>query len=344
MSDWKHVGENLVQHTGGTIYLRAKVGGKVIRQSLRTADLRIAKIKRDAELDRLRVAATAEPTGVSTIGDALELVAKRVVNKPGLKPGTRKYYGDVFANLRSTLPLKLAGGAWTADAAANWWHKFATGRSAQKSNNALRLLRQITATLIECDLRRDDPALKLKPQKIARLKLDELPSLEILDTVLASMSQGLRCSEESANMVEFLAWSGLRIGELRTLTWPDVGDEWLTVTGGAKGTKNSRTRRVPINSRLAAVVARMRYAGARGKVFQILSPRSALVGALSRLGLPHLRIHDLRHWFASHAIERGVDIPTVSKWLGHIDGGALCMRVYGHLRDDHSLASAKKLG
>ena len=28
----------------------------------------------------------------------------------------------------------------------------------------------------------------------------------------------------------------------------------------------------------------------------------------------------------------GVDIPTVSRWLGHKDGGALAMKVYGHLR------------
>jgi hypothetical protein len=38
-----------------------------------------------------------------------------------------------------------------------------------------------------------------------------------------------------------------------------------------------------------------------------------------------------------------VDIPTVSRWLGHRDGGALAMRVYGHLRDDHSQSMAAKV-
>jgi len=33
--------------------------------------------------------------------------------------------------------------------------------------------------------------------------------------------------------------------------------------------------------------------------------------------------HDLRHLFATTCIEAGVDIPTVSRWLGHQDGGAL---------------------
>ena len=53
--------------------------------------------------------------------------------------------------------------------------------------------------------------------------------------------------------------------------------------------------------------------------------------------------HDLRHLFATRCIESGVDIPTVSRWLGHKDGGALAMKVYGHLRDQHSVAMAQKV-
>ncbi|MBU6410034.1 MAG: hypothetical protein KGR98_06580, partial [Verrucomicrobia bacterium] len=39
----------------------------------------------------------------------------------------------------------------------------------------------------------------------------------------------------------------------------------------------------------------------------------------------------LRHLFATRCIEAGVDIPTVLRWLGHQDGGALCMKTFGHL-------------
>jgi integrase len=53
--------------------------------------------------------------------------------------------------------------------------------------------------------------------------------------------------------------------------------------------------------------------------------------------------HDLRHLFATRCIEAGVDIPTVSRWLGHQDGGALCMKTYGHLRDEHSKTEALKV-
>lgn len=78
-------------------------------------------------------------------------------------------------------------------------------------------------------------------------------------------------------------------------------------------------------------------------MFVIENPRKALTNACVRLGLPHVRVHDLRHFFATTCIEQGVDIPTVAKWLGHQDGGALAMRVYGHLRDEHSKEQASRL-
>ena len=56
-----------------------------------------------------------------------------------------------------------------------------------------------------------------------------------------------------------------------------------------------------------------------------------------------VRHHDLRHLFASTCIEAGVDIPTVSRWLGHKDGGGLAMKVYGHLRREHSAAQAQRV-
>ena len=59
---------------------------------------------------------------------------------------------------------------------------------------------------------------------------------------------------------------------------------------------------------------------------------------LRKVGILRITHHDLRHFFATICIESGVDIPTVSRWLGHKDGGALAMKTYGHLRREHSIA------
>jgi integrase len=78
-------------------------------------------------------------------------------------------------------------------------------------------------------------------------------------------------------------------------------------------------------------------------ISQIDSAKRCLATACRRLGYPHFTHHDFRHFFATTCIESGVDIPTVSRWLGHKDGGALAMRVYGHLRQEHSFSMVKRV-
>ena len=78
-------------------------------------------------------------------------------------------------------------------------------------------------------------------------------------------------------------------------------------------------------------------------VSQIDSAKKCLQTTCKKLSYPQFTHHDFRHFFATTCIEAGVDIPTVSRWLGHKDGGALAMRVYGHLRQEHSFAAVKKV-
>ena len=48
---------------------------------------------------------------------------------------------------------------------------------------------------------------------------------------------------------------------------------------------------------------------------------------LKDAGLPHIRFHDLRHTFATTALQNGVDVKTVSSMLGHYDAG-FTLRTY----------------
>jgi integrase len=73
------------------------------------------------------------------------------------------------------------------------------------------------------------------------------------------------------------------------------------------------------------------------------APQNNADRAAKIVGMARITHHDLRHLFATRCIESGVDIPMVSRWLGHKDGGALAMKVYGHLRDQHSVDMAQKV-
>ena len=79
------------------------------------------------------------------------------------------------------------------------------------------------------------------------------------------------------------------------------------------------------------------------KVFLVRESQKSMDRAARKIGMARITHHDLRHFFATVSIESGVDIPTVSRWLGHKDGGALAMKTYGHLRREHSIAQAQKV-
>jgi len=79
------------------------------------------------------------------------------------------------------------------------------------------------------------------------------------------------------------------------------------------------------------------------KVFRVSECQKAIDRAAKKVGTRRITHHDLRHLFATQCVESNVDIPTVSRWLGHKDGGVLAMKTYGHLRREHSQAQALKV-
>ena len=64
---------------------------------------------------------------------------------------------------------------------------------------------------------------------------------------------------------------------------------------------------------------------------------------LKRAGLPHIRFHDLRHTFATMALQNGVDVKTVSSMLGHYSAG-FTLDTYAHVTTDAQLKAAQTMG
>jgi len=75
------------------------------------------------------------------------------------------------------------------------------------------------------------------------------------------------------------------------------------------------------------------------RILRIDSAKKSLATACEQLGFARFSHHDFRHFYATTCIESGVDIPTVSRWLGHSDGGALAMRVYGQLQVERRMTT-----
>ena len=203
---------------------------------------------------------------------------------------------------------------------------------------------------IEAGIIYGNPVAKLERVPV-RAKQLTLPSreqfLQIVDHVGKA---GAWCSRDCADFISGLAFTGMRKGEAAQVEWRDLdfaaGE--VFVQGDAEtATKNWTVRRVPMIPDARALFQRMRAERAKEslseKVFRVREAQRAMDRAVRKVGIERIVHHDLRHLFATICIESGVDIPTVSRWLGHKDGGALAMKTYGHLRREHSIAQAQRV-
>ncbi len=143
--------------------------------------------------------------------------------------------------------------------------------------------------------------------------------------------------------------TGLRRGELLSLTWGnvDLASALLTVRGVSA--KSGRTRYLPLNSDAVAVLQtwRPREATAADLVFpgptgeKMASLKTAWGKVAKAAGLKDFTFHDLRHSFASKLVMAGVDLNTVRELLGHADI-KMTLR-YAHLAPEHKAAAVAKL-
>ena len=199
-----------------------------------------------------------------------------------------------------------------------------------------------------------NPARHIKRRRIMATRPKHIPTRQQFKELVAAIlqSDGRPGSQQEAkagaDMVQLLAFSGMRKGEAGQVKWRDVDFErgLLTVTGGENRTKNYETRQVPMSAALRELLTRLREArrpSPSDNVALIADPRKCMATACRKLNLPHFSPHNLRDFFATTCIEEGVDVPTVARWLGHRDGGALLMKTYAHLREDHSIEAMAKV-
>ena len=178
-----------------------------------------------------------------------------------------------------------------------------------------------------------------------------LPNRNDFHRIVADIrNSGHRTAHDSGDLIEFLAYTGCRISEAKRIAWGDCDllKGSLTIKGDPEtGTKNWRIRQVPMipafRKLLEDILAKRGVTESDERVLLVGNARGSLRKSTEALKLSHLSHHDLRHLFATTAIEADVDIPTISRWLGHSDGGTLAMKTYGHLRDEHSEAAAQRV-
>ena len=330
---------------GGVYYWQSKIGGVSRRGSLGTKSRGTARAKLSVALSKARAegCVVMGAAGMDSFGAALDEWLRRQDLRPELKSSSREGYASQVLKIKRSLDCDLAVRKLRPEDLRKWWAGLVESYAPATANGGLRVMRLVWAGLVEDGSAAVDPCQGLARVPIGRGHLDLVTREEFQAVAESVRSMGRRCSEEAADMIEWLAFSGMRIGELLAMEWADVRADCLVVRGGEEGTKNRGVREVPLIGELVALIDRRRGEHAAGPVFSMGAPGRALTAACLRVGCNHLRVHDLRHLFATTCIEAGVDIPTLADWLGHRDGGALAMRTYAHTRLRHSFDQAKRV-
>lgn len=96
--------ENLFRHASGVYWVRAKVNGKSVERSLRTADYNLAATLLPEILKELKDA--SEARNADSLSGAFQAEADR--DDPDLKPSTRHYYQQIAKSIIDTLPAPIA--------------------------------------------------------------------------------------------------------------------------------------------------------------------------------------------------------------------------------------------
>jgi integrase len=151
-------------------------------------------------------------------------------------------------------------------------------------------------------------------------KLNELSRLKTLgDEDIQKLISGAT-NKLTRDIITFLIYTGCRKGEALNLKWDDV--DLKTGVIAIKGTKTKYDRYIPISEPLKAVLSGIEKNQDSLYVFnrngaKLTDFKRSFHTACRNAGLKDLRIHDLRHVFASKMVMGGTSLYITGELLGH---------------------------
>ena len=178
----------------------------------------------------------------------------------------------------------------------------------------------------------------------ARNRFLDRAELERLWNTLEAVGDSGDLSPYAVSAFKLLILTGCRLGEIRTMKW-----EYLKGNRVAFPDTKTGYKRVPFNNDAMAVLSQIPRKPYNDYVIcgdvegqPIVNLQKAWRHVRKRAGLEDVKIHDLRHTFASHAVMGGTPLAIVSKLLGHSQI-ATTMR-YAHLADAELLEATNNVG
>ncbi len=337
---FEHVETNLIRYRKtGMYYVKAKIHGKKLKESLETDKLPDARKRLAAWLNSVR-GGTSKGKSAFTLQSLIEEYEKWIKNRKQAKRTTQTRLQNVKV-IEATWPNYTTAriGNITRHDVENWNHSICTKHeySVAQANQCLCTLRQMFQLA-------EDRGLLLNPNPAEKVKQHALPDKKIILPTVEQFN-ALReliysRSPDGGELFDFLALCGTRIESSQNVKWGDI--DWKrNVMTFNKAKRHSYS--TPLTASFKEFLLKIKPKDAKDtdRITKVDSIKKVMGSCCKKLGLPHLTHHSLRHWFITRVLETNkVGPETLARWVGHRDGGVLLMRVYGHLRDEHSQEKA----
>lgn len=277
----------------------------------------------------------ADAKNAPTIAEACDWFMEQHV-KPKLKPRTREEYGRIIDKRIKPRFGSMKVGEVTTDQVHGWHVGMAS--TPREANHALAVLSKIMTLMINVrKLRNDNPCTGIEryPETKRERFLSDSEFSKLGDA-LAKAEKEERGNPYLISAIRLLCFTGCRVNEVLTLRWSDVDFETrcLHLPDSKTGAKA-----VHLGAPALKILAGIPRLPEVPWVFpgaDLEKPLRNIHHAWHRIrdraGLAGVRLHDLRHSFASVGVKGGLGLPIIGKVLGQSQ--LATTERYSHLESD----------
>ena len=205
-----------------------------------------------------------------------------------------------------------------------------------RANRVGEVLRKMFTLAIGWGWRADNPASgfkkRIENERERFLSQDEIGKLaEALDAAK---------DQRGAGIIRLCMLTGSRVGEVRQARFEQFNLELGSWSKPAASTKQRKIHRIPISAEVAAIVRQRVLVVPKGNPWlfpgdtpgqPVKEIRRFWINIQKDAKLPEVRIHDLRHTFASLLVSGGASLEMIGKLLGHSQ--MQTTQRYAHLMD-----------
>jgi integrase len=225
------------------------------------------------------------------------------------------------------------------------------------ANRTLALASKMFAVAIAEEWRTDNPCKGVERNPENRRERFLTPA------EIARLGEALLSSKEttSANVLRLLLLTGARRGETLAARWSEIDLEAGTWTKPGAQTKGKKDHRIPLSAPAVMLLTTMQKDAspdcpylfptaaapkkdAKGKPIyaHLTDVKRTWATVCKKAGIEGVRLHDLRHTYASILASSGLSLPIIGALLGHTQ--AATTQRYAHLMDDPLRAATERVG